>query len=146
MNLLHTSVLLFCCQCKSCSCWVRLGAEGGLESLSCSAAGLVFLSTSSALKSGKFLLSRDLLNPKSESLIWPLRVINKLSGFISLTNQKKKLELHYHHLKIETQRNKNRRLSTKIQHWKEFDSRECQVKTQKTMWEALGASCKNLWT
>lgn len=75
-----TSVLLFFCQCCTCSCCVRFGARE--HSSFCAAPLWLFPIEKSC--SWSVLQSNGLHSPKSESLKCPYLSRSKLSGLISL--------------------------------------------------------------
>lgn len=79
-----TSILLFLCQCCSCSCWVRLGAAGRP---SLWRAPLRLFETEKSF-SWRLLQSSGLHSPKSDNFICPCLSRSKLSGLISLQNGK----------------------------------------------------------
>lgn len=82
-----TSIRLFRCQCRSCSCWVRLGVGEGADMYwpidLCMSFELSWPETFSC-KAGRLLQSRGLQRPKSDSFMCPCLSSSKLSGFMSL--------------------------------------------------------------
>lgn len=84
----HTKVLLFICQCWSCSRgllqWLPLSASGIHESMSIGSLKFSSSMGSFSLRVDKVLQSSGLQRPKSESFMWPFMSRRRLSGLMSL--------------------------------------------------------------